>query len=87
MKPRPKQQKARKQGVDIRPVDEDLLDDIDDWLRDHRTQLRSRRRGLTLIFRAGLYLFYNAIVDGREDLALTAVRYGLPSPDQTRPPS
>lgn len=50
-----------KQGVDIRVSDDDALDELEAFVKRHREQLGSRKKGLSLISRAGWHLLHEMI--------------------------
>lgn len=69
----------RHQGVYLRASDEDCIEQIEEWLRRHRATLGTRRRGLSIIVRAALYILHETIANGSHDRALEAFRYALRS--------
>jgi DNA-binding CsgD family transcriptional regulator len=74
---------GRHQGIYLRPSDEDAVEQIERWLRSHRSTLGTRQRGLSIIVRAGLYILLETIAVGSDDRALEAFRYALPLSGKT----
>ena len=77
------EQSSRHQGIYLRPSDENSVELIEQWLRRNRTALGTRRRGLSIILRAGLYLLHTAITDGSDERALAAFRSALSLSEKT----